>query len=302
MPRFRSFAKVNLRLAVLGRRDDGFHDVETVLQTIDWHDELDVDLVDGEGVRFELTGGDAPGDDSNLVVRAARAFLERRPLPAGRGLRLRLDKRLPAGAGLGGGSANAATTLLALECVLGGLPPSELHELAAALGSDVPFFLLGGAALATGRGETLTPLGDLSDETGLLLVLPPWGLSTADVYGAWREGAEHPAEAAAFDPARDWPPPGGWTAACDRNDLEEPAFRLRPELARVYTSLVRARVGRVRMSGSGSTLFVAPTDPDGERRAIRSIPPEYRARAVRTLSRAAWQRLGGVAATRNEGE
>lgn len=302
MLRVRSFAKVNLRLVVLGRRPDGFHEVSTILQTIDWFDELTAETTDRPGVVLEVVGADAPRDDSNLVIRAARAFLERHPLSPGKGVRFRLEKRIPAGAGLGGGSSNAAAALVALDRLLGPVEPSSLHDLAGSIGSDVPFFLVGGAAVASGRGERLHPLEDRpGPEEALLLVLPPWGLSTAAVYGA-RGEAQGVAPADVFDPDEGWPPRAGLAGICDRNDLEEPAFRLRPELGRVYTSLVRAEVGRVRMSGSGSTLFVVPAAPDGERRAIRSIPPEFRARAVRTLGRTAWQRLGAPAAVRIEGE
>ena len=157
MPKvYRSYAKINLHLQVVGRRADGYHELRTLFQTIDLHDTVGVEL-GGEGVRLEVRRGDVPSDEGNLAVRAALAYVQR--WAPHQGVRLWLDKRIPVGGGLGGGSSNAATVLLALQDLLGDpAPVGELWSLARELGADVPYFLLGGTALGVGRGDEVFPV------------------------------------------------------------------------------------------------------------------------------------------------
>lgn len=294
---FRSFAKLNLHLEVVARRADGYHDLRTVFQTVDLHDEVRLERTSRPGVALEIRGAGLPTDERNLAHRAASAFLARRG-GVRDGVRIEIDKRLPVAAGLGGGSSNAATVLEGL-ATLWGLPrgdegvAGELLGAARALGADVPFFLIGGTALGTGRGDELRPLPDPtpSPGTSLWLACPPFGLSTREVFE----------RVAPRGPAR--PPPALERALAGRpfgleelvgeNDLEGPAFELRPELGALYTSLVRAGAKRVRMSGSGSALFALFDDSAEARAAGGLLPSGSNWMQVSALGRAAWRRAAG---------
>jgi len=190
-------AKVNLSLRVHGKRPDGFHEISTVLQTIDLCDRLVIHRVDpASPPRIEVPGGGAPADDSNLVLKAARAFFGVLGEPA-RGVRFRLEKRIPAGSGLGGGSSDAAAALLGLQSLWGQpLDARQLHGVGAAVGSDVPFFLEGGTAFATGRGEQVESLDDMPSAT-VSVVVPAVEVPTAEVYGGWKVAMA--AESGEFD-------------------------------------------------------------------------------------------------------
>jgi len=293
VPIFRSFAKVNLHLEVVRRRPDGFHELRTIFTTVDLADELEIEPA-AAGVELEVEAGEAPDGPTNLAHRAASRFLERwRGLP---GVRIRLRKRIPVGGGLGGGSANAATTLLALARLAGrSIPESELSEVAAELGADVPFFLTGGRALGEGRGDRMTPLPDLASPLTLWLAVPPFALSTAAVFAALPARAGRDADPR-VRAALDGHVPATVEEAIGLNDLEEPAFRLRPELAAVYTRLVRSRARAVRMSGSGSTVFAVFDDPEDARAGGVDLPPGYAWIRVETLGRAAWKSASGFGA------
>lgn len=173
-------AKVNLSLTVGAKRPDGYHEVATVMQTVGLYDTLT--LTDGSsGLTMTCTDPAVPADDSNLALRAACLFFEEAGLPVP-ALHLHLQKRIPSQAGLGGGSSDAASVLTALRGLyLPELPDAALEHMAAALGSDVPFFIRGGTALCTGRGERLTPLPRLTGGW-LVLVKPPEGFSTPAMY------------------------------------------------------------------------------------------------------------------------
>lgn len=255
----RSGCKINLLLNILGRRSDGFHELETVMQPVALFDELEFAI---GGTTFELSC-DHPGlpcDGSNLIVRAAYAFREVTGIPSG--VRMHLRKRVPMEAGLGGGSANAATTLLGLNELFGGpLGVGELARLAAGLGSDVAFFLQCGPALATGRGERVQPLTEFGRLRGLSLILlhPGFGISTPWAYktlarfpgelnGRPGRARELIAALESGEPTTRW---GGLLY----NSLEAPAFWKFPVL-RLYVEAFKelGSVGAL-MSGSGSTVF-----------------------------------------------
>lgn len=276
--RLEALAKVNRSLRVLGKRPDGYHELDTLFQTIDLFDDLS--LEEDDRLTLSIEGGTLSADGSNLILRAAHALAAR--AGAVRGARLSLTKRIPVGAGLGGGSADAAAALLGLNALWGlGLPVEELQVVAASVGSDVAFFLFGGRARGTGRGELIEPLPDEPDESVVLLV-PPFGMPTPDVYRAL--GARPlPDPPPAAPPAEELP---------DRNDLETAAERLRPELRALRASLLSAGAVSARLSGSGSALFgVFPSD-DAARRAAAALDGRDGARAVvtRTVSRAEWNR------------
>jgi 4-diphosphocytidyl-2-C-methyl-D-erythritol kinase len=250
--------KVNLLLNILGKRPDGFHELETVLQPVNLCDRLTLERRGGQ-VELSCDNAALPLDGRNLVHRAATAFLAAAKI--GDGVRLRLEKKIPLAAGLGGGSGNAATTLLALNELFGRpLPAAKLGELAAALGSDVPFFLQNRPALATGRGEIVQPLDPFPALQGkaFLLIHPGFGISTPWAYQQLARFPEalhgRPGRAAKLIAglrSNDWP------AGADGfyNSLEAPALEKYPVLA-LYQEFLRARGALAAlMSGSGSTTF-----------------------------------------------
>ena len=251
-------SKVNLFLRVLGARRDGYHEVETILHTVGLNDEIEIVPTTSREVevamRFaEGVTGDLPSTEENLVFRAATSLLDRGA--RNDGIVIRLVKRIPVGAGLGGGSGNAAGALTALSRHWGlEVPSGEMLGLAAALGSDVPYCLQGGAALATGRGEKLTHLTD-SLSGWFVLGISSLPLPTRDVYAAWdqsgRQTASTPAAMTLALGAGDL----NEVASLLHNDLEGPAFELRPELPAKKEALLRAGATGSLLSGSGPTLF-----------------------------------------------
>lgn len=249
----RAFAKVNLSLRIVRARPDGFHEIQTIFQAIDLADTLTCVARAGP-FRIACRKSGVPLDPSNLVWRAA----DRLWRAAGRDGEPRdaavtIRKRIPPGGGLGGGSSNAAASLLALRRVWNlQVPDEQLRAMAASLGADVPFFLVGGTALGLGRGDELYPLADLP-RWWVLLVFPPFGISTADAY-AWFDAdrASEPVPATA-----DGRLEGTWLGGAGSlsNDLEVPVVRRHPEIGEIRAAL-RARGAAVAaMSGSGSTVF-----------------------------------------------
>lgn len=250
--------KINLLLNVLGRRPDGFHELETIYQPLRYCDELEFRRSES-GVKLTCSDSCLPVDAGNLVHRAATTFLNRAAIQAG--VRIHLEKRIPSEAGLGGGSSDAAHTLVGLNQLFDHpLETSVLFELAAALGSDVPFFLEDRPAIATGRGEKVTwcdPFPALRD-CSVLLVHPGFGVSTP---WAYRALAGYP-EALNGQPGRTRrlldllrePDPGAAGAAF-YNALETPVLRKYP-LLELFQEFFRAEgVAATLMSGSGSTTF-----------------------------------------------
>ncbi|MFN2389376.1 MAG: 4-(cytidine 5'-diphospho)-2-C-methyl-D-erythritol kinase [Actinomycetota bacterium] len=250
-----SGAKVNLFLRVLGRRADGFHDIESVFHPIGLADRMTFCPGRGFSLTVSVVSPGAPGppsDETNLVTRAARALAELAGVePAAT---VELAKAIPTGAGLGGGSSNAAAALLGLRELWGlSVGDDDLAVLGARLGSDVPFFLYGRSALVAGRGETVTPL---PAPTALWFVLgiSRVPLAVADVYRAWdRSGTTHAEETVAVASGLAAGDPEA-LARTVHNDLEEPAFGLRPELRAQKEALLGAGALAAIMSGSGAAL------------------------------------------------
>lgn len=252
-------AKINLYLAVLGRRSDGYHELANVMQTLDLADQVTVRRGNAPGISLDVRSdgttpaatGQVPTGPDNLVVRAARAYL----LGAGAPdtpVQIELLKRIPAGGGLGGGSSDAAATLLALHELLDGpVSAQDLSRMAAELGSDVPFFLAGGTALCTGRGELVTPLDPPRPFTAELL-LAPMPVPTPAVYAALDAppcpGPLSRADAAALA-ASVADADVDALSALFRNDLEAATLHVSPELGPWL------RRPDVHLCGSGSTLF-----------------------------------------------
>lgn len=249
----RAHAKINLDLRVLGTRPDGFHELRTVFQAISLHDTIECVPASGPLV-IECDTAGVPLDASNLVWKAAQTLWSAaRRLGQVRDVRIRLHKRIPLQAGLGGGSADAAAALVAL-AHLWRLPvrPGQMTDLAATLGADVPFFLAGGTALGLGKGDEVYPLADLPRHWVVLLV-PGFGVSSRDAYHWYDDEREH-ARALPPDPQH---VPGPWPSRAAQmiNDLEAPIARHHPEIDQMKTALRRAGALAAAMTGSGSTVF-----------------------------------------------
>ncbi len=255
-----SRAKANLFLEVAAKRPDGFHDIESVFVEIDLRDTLAARTTPRPGVALTCSDASLPVDGRNLVVRAVES-LRRRCGVAG-GMELRLDKVIPMGSGLGGGSSNAALALRMADALWGTrLSPDDLAELAAAIGSDVPFFLRGGTCLCRGRGELIAPLPDFPRETAIVLALPPIHSNTAAAYrGLALPSPEEQKSAAPFLRAME----SRDVEAMERaafNRFEKTVFAALPALARMHDELEDLINRPVRMSGSGSALWHF-ADPD----------------------------------------
>lgn len=275
----RTAAKVNLTLEVLGKRADGYHEIATVMQAVDLSDRITLD--DADDLELRSTSVEVPTDGRNLALRAAAALREAAGL--GQGVRIGLDKRIPVAAGLGGGSTDAAAVLLGLNRLWSLRWPLErLDDVAASLGSDVPFFLRGGAALATGRGEKVEPLQGRS--LALVLVNPRFPASTAEMYGRltpamYSDGTATRALARSLrrGPAR--------VAASLYNGMEAVASGVFPQIPRMRAALLAAGALGALMSGSGPTVFgVARSHEQARQIRARVARGSWECWAVRTLT------------------
>jgi 4-diphosphocytidyl-2-C-methyl-D-erythritol kinase len=239
-------AKINLALKVLRRRSDGFHEIETLIAPISLCDQIKIDKSDsGEGIEFHCDDPSVPMSDDNLVLRAAKAFFAATKLKSAASIELK--KRIPHGAGLGGGSSDAASTLLALnELFETKLPREALAKLAEPIGSDVPFFIFESVAICRGRGELVAPVR-LPQELSILLLKPNFVVPTAWAYSRWQDSGEIPGISYA---------PQEFAGQTFVNDLERPVFEKFVFLAPLKLWLLnQPEVGAALMSGSGSTVF-----------------------------------------------
>lgn len=255
----RAPAKLNLSLCIGRRRPDGFHDLESLFQAVGLYDELRIEAAPAAaGITLRATDPTLPCDARNTVYRAAVALREAHA--PGRGARLHLTKRIPSEAGLGGGSSDAAAALIGLNRLWQlGLPVEALLPLAAAVGSDVPFFLHGGCALVRGRGEIVSPLSWVAPGW-LVIARPAFGVSTARAYAdlaAGRGDAPHPDCAAVTEPLLEALSRSDTAAAARtlRNDLEAPVTARHPEIEALRQALLAVGALAARMSGSGSAVF-----------------------------------------------
>jgi 4-diphosphocytidyl-2-C-methyl-D-erythritol kinase len=252
-------AKVNLFLEVVGKRPDGYHELRTLMAAVSLYDTLTFAPAPPGPVRLVCSGVAVSAGPENLVARAAECL--RRHAGTDAGADVALTKRIPVAAGLGGGSSDAAATLVGLNRLWGlGLTRAELTALAADLGSDVAFFLRPPCAWCTGRGEVVEPW-PLGGRLHLVLVAPPFGLSTADVYGALDLRGQ-PGGPLAGDEVKAAVRAGDVAEVGRRlfNRLQEPAERLRPELAGWRARLAALGPAGCLVSGSGSTLFALCRD------------------------------------------
>jgi len=269
-------AKINLSLKILGRRDDGFHEIETLIVPISLCDEMKIEKNEG-GIEFHCDDPSVRKGDDNLAMRAAKAFFAATKLrPA---VSIELKKKIPLGAGLGGGSSDAAATLLAFNQLFEtNLTRDELAKLGSAIGSDVPFFTFESAAICKGRGELVAP-AKLPEQLSILLLKPAFAVATEWAYLRWQDSRETPGVSYAAQQFED---------QTFINDLERPVFEKFVFLAQLKMWLLRQpEVGAALMSGSGSTMFaVMGANADGERLAKRAkveLDPELWTCACETI-------------------
>jgi len=274
--RIPAYAKVNLRLEVLGKRADGFHELRTIFQTISLHDTLQLSKSKKPGITLRVRGNSILSEEPierNLVYRAIDSL--RRELKVRSGVAIVLDKKIPAGRGLGGGSSDAAAALLGYLRLIGRRIDSErLLSIAANLGADVPFFLFGGSALGIGRGEEIYPLPDLAKRT--LLVVSPKDIHvpTPDAY-RWLHAPELASltKSAATHKlykfcALCWSPQGAGLS----NDFEGAVFQRYARLDQIKRALLRRGASEALLAGSGSAVFGVFPSPAKARRAAVGFP------------------------------
>jgi 4-diphosphocytidyl-2-C-methyl-D-erythritol kinase len=255
-------AKINLSLRVLGRRSDGFHEIETSIAPISLYDEIKIERRPGkQKIAFRCDDPSVPKGDDNLVVRAAKVFFKEKNISSG--VSIELKKRIPHGAGLGGGSSDAASTLLALNQLFEtNLPREVLRKMAETIGSDVPFFIFQSAAVCKGRGELVSPTR-LSKQLSVLLLKPEFGVPTQWAYSRWRDSHEIPGVSYCVQKV---------AQQSFVNELERPVFEKFVFLAQLKMWLLnQPEVGAALMSGSGSTVFAVLRDrADAESLATRA--------------------------------
>ncbi|PYI76764.1 MAG: 4-(cytidine 5'-diphospho)-2-C-methyl-D-erythritol kinase [Verrucomicrobia bacterium] len=274
----RAPAKINLSLKILGPRSDEFHEIETLIAPISLYDELKIERrTSKQGIEFRCDDPSVPQSDDNLAVRAARAFFEKSKIKSG--ILIELKKKIPHGAGLGGGSSDAASTLMALnELFEAKLTREALAKMAEGIGSDVPFFIFQSAAICRGRGELVSPI-KLRKPMFILLLKPQFGVPTAWAYQRWRGAREVPGVSYTAQEI------AGRTFV---NDLERSVFEKFVCLAQLKVWLLeQPEVGAALMSGSGSTVFAVMRERADARqlgkRAKAALDPELWTCACETL-------------------
>jgi 4-diphosphocytidyl-2-C-methyl-D-erythritol kinase len=288
-----AYAKVNLRLEVLGTRADGYHELRTIFQAISLHDTLLLETKRGRGIELCIAGNSQlagePGQD-NLAYRAIHEL--GRQIGLRQGVRAVLTKRIPVGRGLGGGSSDAAAALLGLLRLTGKrLEAARLLEIASGLGADVPFFLQGGRALGIGRGDEIYPLPDFARRQVLVISPRDIAVPTKDAY-QWLSqeltNGEDPTKLVRFC-ALCWSPQGGALS----NDFEAAVFPRYPRLAAIKRELLQQGAAEASLAGSGSAVFGVYQHPAKARRAARAFPKDQ-VFLCSTLSRAEYRRkMGG---------
>lgn len=296
-----SFAKINLDLRVLHKRPDDYHELRTIFQTVSLKDTLSIEIELKKRTQIDCS----PEIPNNLVVRAARILLDHLGL-SGVWVRFVLRKNIPMGAGLGGGSSNAAAVLIALPALLGKrIPLPELIRLGASLGSDIPFFLLGGTAVALGRGTELYPLPDMPNRHAVI-VSTGIHVSTGEAYGALGRNVTGSLTSQPDSPILREFQTIAWTlggSGLDQfpltNDFEKPVFARHPELSAIVRKLRRYGAKPAQMTGSGSAVFGIFETASEAQQAVAHFPAGT-ATPVRFVSRrqykALWQRALGPAA------
>ncbi len=275
--RIPAFAKINLRLEILGKRSDGFHELRTVFQSVSLRDELCLRASKRREISLSIAGNPALSREpfeKNLVFRAVEAL--RRELKIRSGVELELRKTIPAGRGLGGGSSDAAAALLGYLRLTGReLPRPLLLEIASSLGADVPFFLLGGRALGVGRGDEIYPLPDISKLYVLVVSPRDIHVPTLDAY-RWLKASSLSLTKGASNHTLWKFCALCWSAQASglSNDFERPVFRRHPRLAQIKRVLLQRGAAEASLAGSGSAVFGVFPSPAMARRAAVGFPDD----------------------------
>ena len=268
----RAYAKLNLSLDILGKRPDGYHDLKMVMQSVSLHDTVSVTFRAGTGITLATSLGYLPRDSRNIAVKAAQAFFQGTGI-APVGLTIRLDKRVPVAAGMAGGSSDGAAVLRLLRRALAPeLPEADLSAIALAVGSDVPYCLRGGTALAEGRGEVLTDLPPLPDCT-LVLCKPPFPISTPELFALVGRLRCHPDTAGLVSALER----GDLAGVCRRvyNTFEEVLPRKYRAVGEIKERLMDLGADTASMTGSGPTVFAIFSEEALARRAAEALEREY---------------------------
>lgn len=292
-----SFAKINWTLHVRGRRPDGYHELHTIFQTVTLQDRLRFTVRDDSRIEIRCDAPGIPVDESNLIYRAAVALQKQFCIE--RGVTVELEKRIPAGGGLGGGSSNAAVTLIALAHLWRiETTGRELAETGAYLGADVPFFFTGGTALGEGLGTKIRPLADVAD-VPLLIVTPGVKVLTRDAYNLLNAPALTKAndDIILSSSRADAQIPDSVPYRL-YNDFERVVLRLEPEIERAKNALMLAGARASLLAGSGSSVFGVFDNSESQERAARSLSAEegWRVFSCATLKRAAYLKAFGPCA------
>ncbi len=285
-----SFAKINLHLRVLGKRDDGFHEIFTVFQTISLADELTFEP--GDGLELVCDDPAVPVDATNLILRAAKALN-----PDGRA-RISLVKRIPMGGGLGGGSSNAAAALIGLNRLWDlGLGVTQLASIGAEVGSDVPFFLSGGTGLGVGRGTDTEAMPDV-DLGPMILITPNVHVSTASAYaGLHAENLTNVDLNRILRVCRSEAESSDFLRSALINDFEPTVFAEFPEIGRAKQRLIELGANQALMSGSGASVFGIFDKEETRQTALKALDNEvnWRKFAVAAVSRSEYREKMGIA-------
>ena len=265
-------AKVNLHLEVLGKRPDGYHEIQTLMHRVDLCDEMAISL-EGEGIKLVADGEGIPEGRENLACRAAQVFFEE--LGIQKGLKIRLKKRIPIAAGLGGGSSDAATVMMGLNDLLEtGWAQDRLMALGAKIGADVPFFIFQKPALAGGIGAKLAPVG-LPEPIWFLMLIPPFPISTAWAYGTYDRLSNQGKEPV---PLKDSYADIAEILPILRNDLEAAAFWMFPQIKRMKEELLAKGAQGALMTGSGPVTYgIFPSPKEAEQTAkVITLPTGWK--------------------------
>ena len=282
-----SFAKINRSLRILGKRDDGFHQIDTIMQTISLHDDLTFVQRPDDQLLIHCEDQSIPTDHSNLIVKAGLALLDH---AASRfGADVYLEKRIPAQGGLGGGSSNAAVALLAFNDLWRlGVKTTTLMSLAARLGADVPFFLLGGTVRAQGIGTELSSLPD-GPKSYVIIITPGAKVSTATAYESLKAPSLTSQRSVSILSSSFAEPISGDRAQWAlHNDFEGVIFEIEPEIKRAKTALLDAGAQGSLLAGSGSSVFGIFENEDARERALTNLKSElgWQIFSGETISRA----------------
>jgi len=284
--KIKSFSKVNLGLEVQKKREDSYHEIRTLFQTIDLNDVLEFRTSSNGKIRLKGDDESIPWNEDNLIFKAAALLQERFNLA--QGIEVQVKKNIPPGKGLGGGSSNAAMALYALNKIWSlNLSKKDLMELGKTIGADVPYFLEGGLCLGTARGDEISPLVDLAP-LSCLLVLPPVSISTSSVYGDFEfalTSRDKDSKIIKFLTDRN--------ICFLENELEETVFSLYPQLRDIKNLFQRLGSELSLVSGTGSAVFGLFSDRDKAKRGLNELKEKYPSLRVETLSRESyWDRVG----------